>query len=210
MTTMTSNDGGLTLEERAHAVHAAYCKHFGKVGYDLFSDCWIKAAGVVQACDADPDWFVESQKDQMPELDPEDLAHKDARARYLRAYAERAKELIYMFRYSEVEYANMVKNADLEPVSALIAMLLGFQSTFRVVKAKSIFVPEDAARVIGLHGREAAVEIRSSKHFRLFIQAKYPQLDMPAFLDELDRVSGAWWAALAAKTGGDNECPSDQ
>ena len=210
MTTMTSNDSALALEERSRAVHAAYCKHFGKVGYDSFRDCWIKAAALVQACDADPDWFVESQKDQMSELDPEDLAHKDAKARYLRAYAERAKELIASFRYSEVDHDNLMKNTPWEPVPALFSPVLSFQSAFRVVYAKLIGVPEDVARVIGLYGRDAAAEIRSSKPFRLFIQAKFPKFDMTAFLDELDRVSGDWWASLDTKTGGQDESPSCQ
>jgi hypothetical protein len=189
------------LKAAACAIHAAYCKHFIEVGYDTFRDSWQKAAAFAQECNADPEWFVEAQKVRSCDLDPEDLELPSTMEVFRQAERELARDLIDGFRYSVITYNDDLRTGS-DLVGRLRAVLLPYQAAFRVVYAKLICVADDAARVIEIHGKPAAKEIRSSKLFRDFIHSKYPQLDIAAFLEELDRVSGAWWASLEEQQEG--------
>ena len=193
--------GDPAVEVAAHAIHEAYCKHFVNVTYAAFRDCWLKAAVLVQLFEVDPQGFVVAQKSRNTSLDPEDLTADEALSAYRRIDSAVTKDLILGFVNSEREYRHDVKRMGKDPASVLYALLLSYDPAFRVVYAKMNFTAEEATHIIEHHGEAAAKEIRSSKGFRQYILQRFPALDMDTFLQELDRVSGPFWANLDARKG---------
>lgn len=189
------SDDEKNMEATATAIHTAYCKHFIEVGYDTFRDSWRRATELAQKCNADPEGFVAAQKDRSPDLDPEDLETDDSVNAYLKFDKERAQELIFGFNYSEREL-NSIQQRNLTPAQAeFMFMHASLQPTYMVFQAKAVCSEEQFLKFVKIYGEEAAAEIRSSKLFRQLLQAKYPQIDMDSFLDELDRESEAFRAS---------------
>jgi len=186
------SDGDAQREGTARAIHKAYCKHFAKVGYDAFRDCWLRAATVVMMLECDPARFVEAQKTRRTDLDPEDLSAQDSFDCYCRVDRDLAKEMIESFEGSEKYLISLTAhNPCWVPETALYPLAMAFQSAFRVVYSKVNFTPEIASRIIQLHSSCAAEELRSSKRFIRYIQHRYPKLDIDAFLGELDHAAEA-------------------
>jgi hypothetical protein len=176
------------LEETARTIHAGYTKYFAKLSYDGFRHCWLRAAALVLAFRVNPERFIEAQRTRRSHLDPEELVGAEAMTAYHQTERQRTDELIGLFRYSERYFVNLTTGGLWGAAAALGNPMLAFQATFRVVKMKLACTPEEAARVIQAYGKWAALEIRSSRPFRQDVQRAFPELDMDAFLEELDGV----------------------
>lgn len=199
------------LDATAHSIHAAYCRHFAKIGYMPFRDCWVHAARVVSASKADPVQFVEAQKMRGVEVDPEDLVTPTALDAYRKAYSALTKDLINMFQHSMSVLTSLTTHSRWEADGALYSPMISLQAAFRVVRAKLICAPEVAAAIIHVYGDIAADEIRSSQHFREYLELKHPQLDMQALLEDLDRAAKTWSGSGSAHNGvADDHAPNIQ
>ncbi len=190
--------GSQTLDETAHAIHAAYSEHVAKVDYKIFLNCWMKAARLVLECHADPNQFVLAQKGRFGFFDPEDLATFDSVEAFHRFEFDQARALIEEYCYSKGQFYNASMNAALVTSGVIYSPMIGLQPSFLVVQAKLSLEAEVATRIFEIYAILAAGEIRSSKLFRQYIGREHPQLNIDTLLVELDRVA----ATRDGQTGG--------